>query len=134
MPEITNVTDSPDTVGFGFNIIIDADITDTLSGIDIVKVNITYPDDSFITSLAIDGIMLIPINKTIIATAKTSLTIILPSHFHRYVIRFSCGMPIEVNPRNYEFSQYHFSKNRIKKQSGSIPIVFLPIISIPIRE
>jgi len=46
LPVITNTIHTPDTVGFGFNIIIDADITDALSGIDTVKVNITYPDDS----------------------------------------------------------------------------------------
>jgi len=43
-PEITNVSNDPDTIGFGFNVTITADVTDDLSGVDIVKVNITYPD------------------------------------------------------------------------------------------
>jgi hypothetical protein len=46
-PEITNVSDSPDTVGFGHNITVYADVSDNQSGLDTVKVNITYPDDSY---------------------------------------------------------------------------------------
>ena len=46
LPEITNVSNAPDIVGFGFNVIINADVTDNISGVDAVKVNITYPDDS----------------------------------------------------------------------------------------
>jgi len=45
-PEITNVTSSPDLVGFGYNISVFADVTDNKSGVDTVSVNITYPDDS----------------------------------------------------------------------------------------
>ena len=49
-PEITNVSNTPDTVGFGFNVTISATVIDNLpgntSGVDIVKVNITYPDSS----------------------------------------------------------------------------------------
>jgi len=45
-PEITNVSDTPDTVGFGFNITISADIFETQSGVDIIKVNITYPNST----------------------------------------------------------------------------------------
>ena len=45
-PEITNVSNTPNTVGFGFNVDITADATDNLSDIYMVKVNITYPDDS----------------------------------------------------------------------------------------
>jgi hypothetical protein len=45
-PEITNVTDNPDTVGFGFNVSISTDVADNASGVDVVKVNITYPDDT----------------------------------------------------------------------------------------
>ena len=42
-PEITNVTDSPDTVGFGFNVTINADVSDNGSGLDEVNVSIDYP-------------------------------------------------------------------------------------------
>jgi PKD repeat protein len=46
-PEITNVSDNPDTAGFGFNVTITVDITDNASGVEVVKVNITYPDNSW---------------------------------------------------------------------------------------
>jgi len=45
-PEINNVSNDPDTVGFGYNITITAELTDNISGIDIAKVNITYPDST----------------------------------------------------------------------------------------
>jgi PKD repeat protein len=45
-PVITNVSDSPGTVGFGFNVTISADVSDNQSGVEIVKVNITYPNST----------------------------------------------------------------------------------------
>jgi hypothetical protein len=45
-PEICNVSVCPDVVGFGDNITITADVTDTKSGVDKVCVNVTYPDSS----------------------------------------------------------------------------------------
>ena len=45
-PQITNVSASPHTVGFGYNVTITANVTDWESGVDIVSVNITYPDDT----------------------------------------------------------------------------------------
>ncbi|UCF13476.1 MAG: hypothetical protein JSW06_04255 [Thermoplasmatales archaeon] len=45
-PEITSVENNPDTVGFGFNITIAPNVTDNMSGVNLVKVNITYPDNS----------------------------------------------------------------------------------------
>jgi len=45
-PEITNVSDSPSTVGFGFNVTIRADVSDNQSGVETVKVNITYPNST----------------------------------------------------------------------------------------
>ncbi len=45
-PEITNVSDTPGTVGFGFNVNITANVTDNASGVDTVQVNITYPDST----------------------------------------------------------------------------------------
>jgi len=46
-PGITSITDTPDTtVGFGFNVTIRANVTDNISGVDTVKVNISYPDGS----------------------------------------------------------------------------------------
>jgi hypothetical protein len=51
-PLINMVNDTPDTVGFDFNVTITANVTDDMSGnysgINIVKVNISYPDDSFV--------------------------------------------------------------------------------------
>ncbi len=45
-PEITNVTASPDPVGFGFNVTISANVNDNGCGIDVVKVNISYPNNN----------------------------------------------------------------------------------------
>ncbi|MCK5606814.1 hypothetical protein KAR91_33235, partial [Candidatus Pacearchaeota archaeon] len=45
-PELSNVTAVPDTVGFGFNVTITANVTDNISGVGIIKVNVTYPDNS----------------------------------------------------------------------------------------
>ncbi len=47
-PEINSVSNNPNTVGFGFNITITVNVTDDLSGVEVVEVNITYPDNSFI--------------------------------------------------------------------------------------
>jgi hypothetical protein len=44
LPEITNVFDSPESVGFGFNVNISADVCDTTL-VDSVSVNITCPDN-----------------------------------------------------------------------------------------
>jgi len=46
LPNITNVSDSPDPVGYGFNVTISADVTSSVSSIDIVTVNITYPNST----------------------------------------------------------------------------------------
>jgi len=45
-PDISNVSNTPNTVGFGFNVTIYANATDNISGLGSVKVNITYPDDT----------------------------------------------------------------------------------------
>jgi len=45
-PQINSVSDSPDTVGFGFPVNITANVTDDFSGVKTVKVNVTYPDNS----------------------------------------------------------------------------------------
>jgi hypothetical protein len=45
-PEITNIVDSPETVGFGYNVTINADIQDFGCG-STVYVNITYPDNNY---------------------------------------------------------------------------------------
>ncbi len=45
-PEITNVSATPNTVGFGFNVTISADINDNGCDIDNVFVNITYPNNN----------------------------------------------------------------------------------------
>ena len=42
-PEITSVAHSPDTVGYGFNVTINATVTDNISGVNLVKVHITPP-------------------------------------------------------------------------------------------
>ena len=47
-PEINSVSNNPNTVGFGFNVTIAANVTDDLSGVETVEVNITFPDTSFI--------------------------------------------------------------------------------------
>ena len=42
-PEIVNVSATPETVGFGFNVTIQANVTDNISGVDTVKVYINPP-------------------------------------------------------------------------------------------
>ena len=49
-PEIASVTNTPDIVGFGSDVTINASVFDNLSGIDTVWVNVTYPDDSYSNS------------------------------------------------------------------------------------
>lgn len=46
-PEIINVSNSPDTVGFGYNVTINTNVTDDYNNITSVKVNITYPNHSY---------------------------------------------------------------------------------------
>jgi len=46
LPVITNVSATPHTVGFGYNVTIHATVTDNCSNISLVKVNIVYPDQS----------------------------------------------------------------------------------------
>jgi parallel beta-helix repeat protein len=46
LPVITNVTATPHTVGFGYNVTINASVTDNVSSIGLVKVNIVYLDHS----------------------------------------------------------------------------------------
>ncbi len=45
-PMITDIFDTPDTIGFGFNVSIDANVSDNASGVNIVKINITYPNNT----------------------------------------------------------------------------------------
>jgi len=45
-PKITNISHDPTIVGFGYNITINADVTDNVSGFDHVNVSITYPDET----------------------------------------------------------------------------------------
>ena len=45
-PEITSITDTPDTVGFSSVVDIDANVFDNLSGVNTVRFNVTYPDNS----------------------------------------------------------------------------------------
>ncbi len=45
--EINNVSDSPDPIGFGFNVTINADVTDEVGGVDEVNVSISYPGPGF---------------------------------------------------------------------------------------
>ena len=51
-PLINTVNDTPDPVGFGYNVTIIANVTENLSGnysgIKSVKINFTYPDSSFV--------------------------------------------------------------------------------------
>jgi hypothetical protein len=51
-PLINSVNNTPDPVGFGFNVTITANVTDDTTGnysdIKIVKVNVSYPDDTFV--------------------------------------------------------------------------------------
>jgi PKD repeat protein len=46
-PEIESVSDSPDTVGFGFSITVSTNVTDDNSGVKTASVNVTYPDNSY---------------------------------------------------------------------------------------
>ncbi|MCU0849729.1 MAG: right-handed parallel beta-helix repeat-containing protein [Candidatus Thermoplasmatota archaeon] len=46
LPVITNVSATPHTVGFGYNVTIQAGVTDNGSNISLVKVEVTYPDES----------------------------------------------------------------------------------------
>ncbi len=43
-PRISAASASPQTVGFGFNVTINPTVTDNISGVHLVKVNITYPN------------------------------------------------------------------------------------------
>ncbi|MDH7506719.1 MAG: hypothetical protein QHH15_02885, partial [Candidatus Thermoplasmatota archaeon] len=45
-PEISSINNDPDTVGYGFNITITLSVTDNMSGVNLVMVNITFPDNS----------------------------------------------------------------------------------------
>ena len=45
-PEITDVSNSPGVVGFGFNVTIGANASDWGCGIDTVKVNVSYPNSA----------------------------------------------------------------------------------------
>jgi PKD repeat protein len=45
-PQITMTSTKPHTVGFGYNVTITTNVTDAGTGIDTVKVNIIYPDDT----------------------------------------------------------------------------------------
>ena len=46
-PEITSISADPDTVGYGFNVTICPSVTDNMSGVNLVKVNITFPDNTY---------------------------------------------------------------------------------------
>ena len=46
-PEITSASVTPDTIGFGFNVTIAPSVFDNQSGVNLVRVNITYPDDTY---------------------------------------------------------------------------------------
>ncbi|MGF3554024.1 MAG: C25 family cysteine peptidase, partial [Thermoplasmatota archaeon] len=46
-PVITSVSNNLDDIGYGSNVIINANITDNISGIKNVKVNITCPNDTY---------------------------------------------------------------------------------------
>jgi hypothetical protein len=45
-PEITGVSDTPSTVGFGFGVTLQADTDDIGCGTDVVKINVTYPNSN----------------------------------------------------------------------------------------
>jgi len=45
--DLSNVSNTPDIVGFGFNVTISANLTDNDEAVSLVSVNITYPDDTF---------------------------------------------------------------------------------------
>ena len=49
LPCITNVSDTPDPVGYGFNVTINADVTSNVSSIEIVTVNISYPNSTIVS-------------------------------------------------------------------------------------
>ena len=49
-PEITNVSDSPDTVGYGFNVTINTNVTDDASGVNYVRVHITPPGSGLLVA------------------------------------------------------------------------------------
>ena len=42
-PQIINVSCHPDTVGFGYNVTINANVTDNISGVNLVKVQVSAP-------------------------------------------------------------------------------------------
>jgi hypothetical protein len=46
-PEISSVDADPGTVGYGFNVTIGPSVTDNMSGVNLVKVNITFPDNTY---------------------------------------------------------------------------------------
>jgi len=46
-PEIISISANPETVGFGFNVTINVNVIDNLSGVNLVKVNITFPDNTY---------------------------------------------------------------------------------------
>jgi hypothetical protein len=48
VPEILDVSASPDPIGFGFNTTITAEIEHYYTLVDNITVNITYPDDTFV--------------------------------------------------------------------------------------
>ncbi len=55
-PEIINVTSDPACVGFGLNVTINANFTENISGINIAKVNIIYPDNITYGNFTMDKI------------------------------------------------------------------------------
>jgi len=56
VPIITNVSASPDPVGFGLNVTINADVVSEVSTIDKVTVNISYPDDTYVSFNMTDAV------------------------------------------------------------------------------
>jgi hypothetical protein len=46
-PEISSISADPNTVGFGFNVSVNPTVFDNLSGVKLVKVNITFPDNTY---------------------------------------------------------------------------------------
>ena len=49
-PELTSSSLTSETFGFGHNTCVSSNIYDNESGIDIVKINITYPDNSYVNT------------------------------------------------------------------------------------
>jgi hypothetical protein len=45
LPEITDVTLTPDSVGFGYNVTVSCNVEDNAAGIDNISINITYPNE-----------------------------------------------------------------------------------------